>query len=262
MGRKILITSGKGGVGKTTVACGLGRALALLNLTVCVVDGDMGLNNLDIVMNIEDKVVYDLFDCMQGRCQIKQAIVKDKNLDNLFCLPAGKRGADNEVFSFDSIIDKLASIFDFVIVDSPAGIDQGFVQASHPCTEAFVVVTPHISSIRDAAKVLQILVSDKTKNPVKIVVNRIRGDLVCSKEMLDHKEIENLLNCECVGVLPESDTYNTLSKLNFSKRNDDQLVQALFALAKNVSLDQKSIVDYTSKYKGVFGFFRRKFKRL
>ena len=262
VGRKILIASGKGGVGKTTVASGLARALALLNLTVCVVDADMGLNNLDLVMGIEDKVVFDLADCMQGKCQIKQAIVKDKKLDNLFCLPAGKNLPMNIVYSFDSIVGKLASIFDFVIVDSPAGKDEGFALASSACREAFVVVTPHIASIRDAGKMLQLLQADDCKSNIKIVVNRVRGDLVAQKEMIDYKEIEKLLLTECVGVLPENDFYNISGSMKFFGTTDNDLFRAFLILAQNVSMDTKHIFDCTSKYKGISGFFRRKFKRL
>ena len=262
MGRKILVTSGKGGVGKTTVASGLARALAIFNQTVCVVDTDMGLNNLDLVMNVEEKVVFDLADCMQGKCQIKQAIVKDGKLDNLFCLPAGKKCSANVVYSLDSIVSKLASIFDFVIVDAPAGIDSGLLLASTACREALVVVTPHIASIRDAAKILQLLNSDESKSSIGIVVNRIRGDLVAQKEMMNHQEIEDLLETECFGVLPENDMYNILGSMKIFGTSDNELAQAFLLLAQNMLSDTRRVFDYTSKYKGIFGLFRRKFKRL
>ncbi len=260
MGRKILITSGKGGVGKTTIVAGLSKTLAAKNYSVCVVDGDMGLNNLDLIMGVEDKVVYDMADCIAGKCQIKQAIVKDEKMHNLFTMPASKK-ITQEVFSFSQILNKLASIFDFVLVDSPAGIDDGFLRASKPCCEAFVVVTPHISSIRDASKVLGILKSDQTKTNIKVVVNRIRGDLVASGEMINHKDIENLLMTELVGILPESDNYNIVG--SFENLNiDSGFCEAFKILAQNVCEDKFIEYDYISEYKGFFGYFKRKLKRL
>ncbi len=261
MGRKIVVTSGKGGVGKTTVVAGLARALACLNATVCVVDGDIGLNNLDLIMNVENKVVYDIVDCMQGKCRIKQAIIKDPFLDNLFTLPAGKNLPVGEVFSFDSIINKLASIFDFVLIDSPAGKDDGFKRASFSATEAIVVVTPHIASVRDASKMLTMLSADKSKIALSIVVNRLRGDLVASGDMMTHSDISSLLTAKVLGVLPESDSYNVASSLRFAGDNDE-FKQALMILAKNLIEGTFEEFNYTAKYTGVMGFFRRKLKRL
>ncbi|MBQ8468580.1 MAG: septum site-determining protein MinD [Clostridia bacterium] len=262
MGRKILVTSGKGGVGKTTVVAGLARALASINATVCVVDGDIGLNNLDLLMGAENKVVYDIVDCMSGKCQIKQAIIKDSFLDNLFIMPAGKNWPSKQIFSFDCIVDKLASIFDFVVVDSPAGIDSGYSAASKPCREAIVVVTPHISSIRDASKMLSILSADNSKISVKIVVNRIRGDLVASGEMMSHRDISGLLNADLLGVLPESDRYNLSSSFDFAFGSKDELSAAFKILAQNIVDDKQVEFDYLSRYKGFAGLIRRRLKRL
>ena len=163
MGRKILVTSGKGGVGKTTIVAGLAYAIAKYNYSVCVVDADMGLNNLDLIMGVENKVVYDLCDCMQGKCHIKQAIIKDERYDNLYTLSAGKSLPANVIYSFNFLMDKLASLFDFVLIDSPAGKDSGFKMASNACREAIVVATPHLSSIRDANKIITILYGDEKK---------------------------------------------------------------------------------------------------
>lgn len=260
MGRKILVTSGKGGVGKTTITAGLARALAYKNATVCVVDGDMSLNNLDLLMGVENKVVYDINDCMQGKCQIKQAIIKDKLLDNLYTMPAGKSYQTNHVVEFSDIINKLAGIFDFVLVDSPAGIDEGFKQCCKSCLEALVVVTPHISSLRDANKMLLTLAGDSTKSNIKVVVNRIRGDLVASGEMMSHSDIKKLLDCKLAGTVPENDIYNITSTFNFASK--EEFVTSFEVLAENILNDRENIIDFSSKYKGFFGMIKRRFKRI
>lgn len=261
MGRKILVTSGKGGVGKTTISCGLAKALASANATVCVVDADIGLNNLDLLMNIENRVVYDIVDCMQGKCQIKQALVKDKFFDNLYTLPAGKQQPHSVVYDFTTIIDKVASIFDFVIVDSPAGIENGFLTASRACREAIVVVTPHIASLRDANKIISYLISDKSKTNVFVAINRIRGDLVVEGKMMNHGDISNLLKCDVVGVVPESDTFNISNTLDMAY-GQDEMCLSMKTLAQNLINDSRNIFDYTKKYKGIGGIIRRKLKRL
>lgn len=262
MGRKIVVTSGKGGVGKTSVVAGLARALAKLNATVCVVDGDIGLNNLDLLMNVENKVVYDIVDCMQGKCRIKQALIKDSVLDSLYTLPSGKNWPINIVLSFDTIIDKLASIFDFVIVDSPAGIEDGFKRAVKNCTEAIVVVTPHLSSVRDANKTLSLLSSHENLVSKVLVINRIRGDLVASGDMMNHKDIEKLLNTKCIGVLAECDEYNLRSSFDFVNNSENLMNKSLTLIAHNIIDGTFKLIDYTSRYSGIIGYFRRKLKRI
>lgn len=262
MGRKIVVTSGKGGVGKTTIVAGVARALASLNYSVCVVDGDVGLNNLDLVMNVENKIVYDLVDCMQAKCRIKQAIIKDDFLDMLYTLPSGKNFPTNVVVSFESIVEKLASIFDFVIVDSPAGLDDGFCRAVKSCSEALVVVTPHISSIRDANKTLIKLSGSNKIISSEIVVNRIRGDLVVGGQMMSHNDISKLLHYHCLGVIPESDDYNISSSINFVTNSKELINKAFIILAKNISNNQNLELDYLGRYTGILGFFRRKLKKI
>ena len=261
MGRKILITSGKGGVGKTTITAGLAKALACKNATVCVVDGDINLNNLDILMGVENKVVYDIGDCMQGKCQIKQAIIKDNVLDNLYTMPSGKNCCKNYVVDFTTIINKLAGIFDYVLVDSPAGIDEEFLTCSKACGEALLVATPHISSLRDANKMLLLLSGDKTKSNVRVIINRIRGDLVVGGEMMSHEDIQKLLSCKIAGVIPENDRFNITNTFDFLY-GKDELASAFEILAENIDCEKEKIFDYCSKYKGLVGMIRRKFKRL
>lgn len=262
MGRKIAVVSGKGGVGKTTIVAGLGMALAKNGANVCLVDLDIGLNNLDILLNIENKVVYDLADCLNLRCRIKQALIQDPILQNLYILPSQKNADKSEydLYKMKLLVEKLSGIFDFVLIDAPAGINDNFNLAISSADEALVVVTPHISSIRDADKVISVL-KGASKQNIAVVVNRIRGDMVARKEMLSHMQIESLLKCPLLGVLPESDDINIYSSFMFDKVAKGGLFLAFNMLAMNLRTDKKKIYDYDSKYKGLLGIIRRNIKR-
>lgn len=261
MGRKISIVSGKGGVGKTTIVAGLGMALAKSGANVCLVDLDIGLNNLDILFNIENRVVYDLSDCLSQRCRIRQALVQDPLFPNLYIL-SSQKGSDEHLdcLQMRMLIDKLSGIFDFVLVDAPAGINSNFYLAVNSCDEALVVVTPHISSLRDADKVVSALKGLKKQN-IGFIINRIRGDMVARKEMLSHLQIEKLLKIPLVGVLPESDDINIYSSFHFNKITKGGLFLAFSTLAINLKTDKKIIYDYYGKYKGLLGIIRRNIKR-
>lgn len=261
MGRKIAVVSGKGGVGKTTIVAGIGMALAKSGANVCLVDLDVGLNNLDIMFNIENKIVYDLGDCLSLRCRIKQALVQDPILQNLYILPSQKSGEEKfDSFQMQTLVDKLAEIFDFVIVDAPAGINDNFYLAAKSTTEAIVVVTPHVSSIRDADKAIGAL-KGLGKQNIACVINRIRGDMVARKEMLSHLQIESLLKIPLLGVLPESDDINIYSSFRFERISKGGLFLAFSTLAMNLRTDKKTIYDYDGKYRGFLGVIRRNLKR-
>lgn len=261
MGRKIAVVSGKGGVGKTTIVAGIGMALAKSGANVCLVDLDVGLNNLDILFNIENKIVYDLGDCLSLRCRIKQALVQDPILQNLYILPSQKSAEEKfDSFQMQTLIDKLAEIFDFVIVDAPAGINDNFYLAAKSTTEAIVVVTPHVSSLRDADKAIGALKGLGRQN-IACVINRIRGDMVARKEMLSHLQIESLLKIPLLGVLPESDDINIYSSFRFDRVAKGGLFLAFSTLAMNLRTDKKTIYDYDGKYRGFLGMIRRNLKR-
>ena len=195
MARKIVITSGKGGVGKTTICANLGVALARLNQRVVLVDVDIGLNNLDVVTGIENKIVYDIVDVIENKCRIKQALVQDLNYPNLYILPSAHSYNKSQVTAENvkKVIDNLNDVFDFVLIDCPAGIDEPFKRAVCGADEAIVVVTPHLSSLRDADKVLMMLTGFNLDS-VSLVVNRVRGDMILDKEMLDSNKIAEILN--------------------------------------------------------------------
>lgn len=204
MARRIVITSGKGGVGKTSVAAFLGAKLAEAGERVAVLDLDFGLNNLDVAMGVEDKVVYDITDAVEGRCRAKQALVQCDNR-NLYVIPSAHTFSKQVTGqNVKLLIDGLSDSFDYVLLDSPAGIDAGFQRAVSAADEALVVVTPTLSSLRDADKVLTILKSYRLDS-VTCVVNRFRADLVKRGKQMSPAEIESVLKIPVIASIPESD---------------------------------------------------------
>lgn len=241
--RKIVVTSGKGGVGKTTVTATLGRKLAHGGYRVVLVDGDVGLNNLDVVTGIERRVVYDVGDVLSGRCRAFQALVSDGE-SPMKILPSSKDSTLLTAQAFRGVVDGLRD-FDFVIVDCPAGIEQGFHRAVSACDEAIVVTTPSASAIRDADKVIRLLASYPLKD-VSLVINRVRPDMIARGEMLGASEIGSLLHVLPIGVIPEDDMitlYQQLGAVPERAVSD----RAFCALARNVAECSKAVVDVMPK---------------
>jgi len=206
MGEVIVITSGKGGVGKTTTTANLGSALALAGKKVALVDTDIGLRNLDVVMGLENRIVYDLVDVIEGKCKLRQALIKDKRFKELFLLPAAQtrdKTAINEEQMKD-LIKKLKEEFDFVLIDCPAGIEQGFKNAIAGADRALVVTTAEISAIRDADRIIGLLESAEIKNP-ELIVNRLKPAMVRRGEMMDVDDIVDLLSIDLIGVVPDDE---------------------------------------------------------
>ena len=206
MGEVIVITSGKGGVGKTTTTANLGAALALCGKKVVLVDTDIGLRNLDVVMGLENRIVYDIVDVVEEKCKLKQALIKDKRFDDLFLLPAAQtrdKSAVNEEQMRD-LTSKLKEEFDYIIVDCPAGIEQGFKNAIAGANRAIVVTTAEISSIRDADRIIGLLEAAEIKNP-ELVINRLRPSMVKRGEMMDVEDIVDLLSIDLIGVVPDDE---------------------------------------------------------
>lgn len=261
MARKIVFTSGKGGVGKTTVCANLGVKLASLGQRVVMLDLDIGLNNLDVVMGIENKIVFDLIDCLENKCRIKQALVQDCRYPNLYILPSSHLFSSNSVnaHSIKMIVDTLSVSFDYVLIDCPAGIDVGFHRAVFCADEAIVVTTPHISSIRDADKVISVL---KSYNLIstKLIINRIRGDLVLNGEMVEATRISKLLKTELLGVVQEDDNMGLQVAGNFSKINSKNL-SSIDVLGLNLHNGSNTIYDYMAKYRGFFGNIKRSLRK-
>jgi septum site-determining protein MinD len=202
MGRAIVITSGKGGVGKTTTTCNLGAGLAQLGKSVVLIDADIGLRNLDVVMGLENRIVYHVVDVIKGRCTAQKALIKDRRLDNLWLLPASQSDDKDAVTpeEMKTLIEELKQTHDFVIIDCPAGIEQGFKNAIAGADDAIVVATPEVSSIRDADRVVGLLAAKDI--PTRLIVNRISQHLVKRGDMLSQADVIEILALELLGTVP------------------------------------------------------------
>jgi septum site-determining protein MinD len=202
MGRAIVITSGKGGVGKTTAAANLGSALAQLGKSVVLVDADIGLRNLDVVMGLENRIVYHVVDVIRGKCTAAKALIKDRRMDNLWLLPASQTDDKDSVTPEDmkKLIFELKANHDYVVIDCPAGIEQGFKNAIAGADEAIVVATPEVSSIRDADRVIGLLAASSI--PARLIVNRISPHLVKRGDMLSQADVIEILALELLGTVP------------------------------------------------------------
>jgi septum site-determining protein MinD len=203
--RKIVFTSGKGGVGKTTTTVNVGAALAKRGHRVILVDADIGLRNLDLVLGLEKRIVFDLVEVVEGRCQLRQALIKDKRFESLSILPAAQT-RDKDAVSEEQmagVIDELAGMCDYVLIDCPAGIEGGFRNAIAGASEAVVVTTPEVSAIRDADRVIGKL--GERKLPLRLIVNRIRPDMVRSGDMLSVDDVCEILSAELLGIVPDDE---------------------------------------------------------
>ena len=208
--RVIVITSGKGGVGKTTTTANIGAALADKGHKVLLIDTDIGLRNLDVVMGLENRIVYDLIDVIEGRCRVSQALIKDKRCPNLVLLPAAQIRDKNDVNTdqMKELIFSLKESFDYILIDCPAGIEQGFKNAISGADRAIVVTNAEISSIRDADRIIGLLESSNIRNP-ELIINRIRPEMVKRGEMMDVEDILDLLSIDLIGVVPEDENIIT-----------------------------------------------------
>lgn len=206
MTRIITITSGKGGVGKTTTTANLGTALARLGQRVVVIDTDIGLRNLDVVMGLQNRIIYDVVDLVEGRCRIRQALIRDRNLEELYLLPAAQSRDKSAVSPADMmrVIQQLRGECDFVLIDSPAGIESGFRNAVAPAEEFLLVTTPDVAAVQDVDRVLGILEAEG-RGPTRLVINRLRPELVRRREMLSPDEILDRLSVALLGLVPDNE---------------------------------------------------------
>ncbi len=257
----IVVTSGKGGAGKTTVCAFLGAALASRGKRTVVCDLDFGLNNLDVCMGLESRVCYDVGDILNGRCRANQAIIKSDAVKNLFMISSGHVYSSNQIpeQNLKSLFDGLKNEFDYILLDCPAGIDAGFHRAVCAADEALLVVTPSLSSVRDANKVLSALRSYKLER-MNAVINFVRGDLIASGESLSTGEIEELLKIKIIGAIPQDD-YLLLSK-NCYLSTETRAGYAFKLLADNLINGKYRVKNYAKEYFGLAGSIKRKLKRI
>ncbi len=261
MSRVIVITSGKGGVGKSTLTANLGTAMAQLGYKVCLIDADFGLRNLDLLLGLEQRVVYTVVDVVAGECSLEKALVKDKRTNGLCLLPAAQNRTKDAVNpeQMKDIISKLTPNFDFIFVDCPAGIEMGFRNAIAAAEEALIVTTPDVTAVRDADRVVGLLESEEMKS-IRLVVNRLRPEMVQVEEMLSVEDIVDLLVIPLIGIVPDDKRVITSSN-----RGEPLVLEenpSLPALAiKNIAqrLEGKE-VPYLDLMPNNEGFFERIFR--
>ena len=203
----VTITSGKGGVGKTTAVANLAVALASNGSKVVCIDGDIGLRNLDVILGLENRIVYDIVDVIEGRCRLKQAMIRDKKLPELYLIPAAQTRDKNAVSASDMVrlAKDLRSECDFVLIDSPAGIERGFKNAVAPADRVIVVTNPEVSAVRDADRVIGILEAEE-KGPASLIINRLNPTLVKRQDMLSADDVLDLLAVHLIGIVPEDES--------------------------------------------------------
>ena len=204
-GRVIVITSGKGGVGKTTTNANIGTALAKAGKKVVMIDTDLGLRNLDLLLGLENRIVYTIVDVVEERCKLKQALVKDKKNPNL-CLLAAAQTRDKTAVTEEqlkNICEELKKDFDFILVDCPAGIEQGFQNAVAGASEAIVVTTPEMSAVRDADRIIGLLEAKEEIKSYKLLINRVRPNLIKSNDMMSVDDVVEILSAPLIGIIPE-----------------------------------------------------------
>lgn len=208
MSEVIVITSGKGGVGKTTTTANLGCGFALLGKKVALVDADIGLRNLDVVMGLENRIVYDLVDVVEGNCRLKQALIKDKRYEGLFLLPAAQT-RDKDAITPEQMKKLCESLkeegFDYILIDCPAGIEQGFKNAISGADKAIVVTTPEVSAVRDADRIIGLLEANSLSNPT-LILNRLRPDMVKRGDMMTIDDVTEILAIDILGVVPDDES--------------------------------------------------------
>lgn len=202
--RVITITSGKGGVGKTTATANLGVALALLGQRVVAIDADIGLRNLDVVMGLENRIVYDIVDVVEGHCRLRQALIRDKRVPELYLLPAAQTRDKTAVSPEDMVrlCDQMRNDFDFILIDSPAGIEHGFRNAIAPADKVIIITTPEVAAVRDADRIIG-LIEAQEKGPASLIINRIKPDMVRYGDMLTTSDVIEILAIDLIGIVPD-----------------------------------------------------------
>jgi len=262
MSEVIVVTSGKGGVGKTTTSANLSVGLALEGKKVAVLDADIGLRNLDVVMGLENRIVYDIVDVVEGRCKIKKALIKDKRYKGLYLLPAAQTRDKNAVTEeqMKKLVDSLKADFDFVLIDCPAGIEQGFKNAIAGADRAIVVTTPEVSALRDADRIIGLLEAAEISDPV-LIINRLKHSMVKRGEMMSPDDIMDFLAIEALGVVPDDEAVVVSTNIGDpAVSNQNSLAgKAYRNIAKRITGQEIPLMDI-AKETGFFGKLKRLFK--
>ena len=263
MGSAIVITSGKGGVGKTTTTANIGTALAALNKRVVVVDGDTGLRNLDVLMGLENRIVYTISDVFENRCRLKQALIKDKRYSNLFLLPTAQTKDKDDIRPQDmlKLINELKEDFDYVLIDCPAGIEQGFENSVIAADRAVVVVNPEITSVRDADRVIGKL-DAKGLEDHAVIVNRLNYDMAKRGDILDVSDIIETLSVELIGVVPDDKNITVSTNKGEPVVLDEKALagQAFKNIARRIIGEEVPLLNLNVGNEGFFASIKKLFR--
>ncbi|MBE2198939.1 MAG: septum site-determining protein MinD [Anaerolinea sp.] len=248
----ITVTSGKGGVGKTTVTANLASALAMMGKKVVAMDADIGLRNLDVVMGLENRIVYDLVDVIEGRCRLRQAMIKDKRQPELYLIPAAQTRDKMAVSPSDMILvcDQLRQEMDYVVIDSPAGIERGFRNAVAPADQVVIVTNPEVSAVRDADRIIGIIEAEE-KGPGYLIVNRLKPSMVARGDMLSVEDVIDILAIRLIGIIPEDESIlvstNQGLPIAMSSVNGASAGQAFRNIARRLTGEDVPFMDLTPK---------------
>ena len=264
MGESIVITSGKGGVGKTTTTANIGTALASLGKKVVVIDGDTGLRNLDVLMGLENRIIYTIFDVIEGRCRLKQALIKDKKFQNLCLLPTAQTKDKDDLSAEEmlKIVKELKNEFDYVLIDCPAGIEQGFENSVAGADRALVVVNPEITSVRDADRVIGKL-DAKGLDDHSVIVNRLNYEMTQKGDMLDVNDIIETLSVKLIGVVPQDNNVTVSTNKGEPIVLDDNAYagKAFRNIAKRILGEEVPFMELSNGSGGFFNSIKKLFGR-
>lgn len=256
----ITITSGKGGVGKTTVTANIAASLAMTGKRVVAIDSDIGLRNLDVVMGLENRIVYDLVDVVEGRCRLNQAMIRDKRFPELYLIPAAQTRDKMAVSPSDMVLvcDQLRQDADYIIIDSPAGIERGFRNAIAPADQVLVVTNPEVSAVRDADRIIGLIEAEE-KGPGQLIINRLKPSMVAKGDMLSVADVLDILAIDLLGVVPEDEAILVSSNrglpVAMHATNSASASQAFRNIARRLEGHEVPIMDLTPQ-NGLFNRLR------
>lgn len=262
MSEVIVVTSGKGGVGKTTTSANVGTGLAKLNKKVVLIDTDIGLRNLDVVLGLENRIVYNLVDVVEENCRVKQALIKDKRYPNMYLLPSAQTRDKSSVTpeQMKGLIEKLKEEFDYIILDCPAGIEQGFRNAIAGADRALVVTTPEVSAIRDADRIIGLLEAEEI-NKYDLIVNRLRMDMVRRGDMMSIDDVVDILSIPLIGAVPDDE--NIVISTNQGEPlvgNETLAGQAYMNICRRIIGEEVPLLDLDNR-NGIFSKLANIFKK-
>ncbi len=253
MSEVIVVTSGKGGVGKTTTAANIGTGLAMLGKKVAVVDTDIGLRNLDVVIGLENRIVYNLVDVIYGNCRLKQALIRDKRYNNLYLLPSAQTKDKTAVTpeQMVKLTEEMSNYFEYIILDCPAGIEQGFKNAIAGADRAIVVTTPEVSAIRDADRIIGLLEANDIAQ-IELIINRIRPDMIQKGDMMSVDDVIEILAVHLLGIIPDDQqiVIATNQGVPLSGRNSPA-EQGYINICRRITGEEVPFLSFDTK-KGIF----------